>query len=110
MISDGCDESSWISCVSNGGLKTPSSKMIETVQKMELQFNKLHGDSLSKSRGVMQRLTDILIPEVSYLNIPNEVLKCLVRTRSFIRLNNLNNVLLYDKKPPKNKKLTKFIK
>lgn len=28
------------------------------------------------------------------INVPNEVILCLVRTRTFIRLNNLNKLLL----------------
>jgi len=43
-----------------GGLKIPSVTLMETVQIMEKEFQKLHGDNLSKLTGVMKYLTNIL--------------------------------------------------
>ncbi|KAF0706124.1 Uncharacterized protein FWK35_00033505, partial [Aphis craccivora] len=49
---------------------------------METHFKNLHGDGLSKISGVMSYLTNVLKPKIGYLNIPDEVLECLVRTRT----------------------------
>lgn len=81
---------------------------METVKTLEIEFKKLHKDNISKITNVMKYLTDILWSKVFSQNIPKDVIQCLVRTRTFIRLNNLNSALLYTKKPCKNKKLIKF--
>jgi len=99
---------SWITLNSRGGLKIPSDNLVDAVCVMETHFKNLHGDGLSKISGVMSYLTNVLKPKIGYLNIPDEVLECLVRTRTFIRLNNLNATILYGKKPCKNNKLKKF--
>lgn len=108
LINTDGDDSSWIEHISRGGLKIPSKQLMETVKILEIEFKKLHKDSISKITNVMKYLTDILWSKVSSQNIPKEVIQCLVRTRTFIRLNNLNSALLYTKKPCKNKKLIKF--
>lgn len=110
LINMNGDGSSWIEHISRGGLKVPSIELMETVETMEIEFRKLHGNHLSKITGVMKYLIDILLPKVSSKNIPKEVLQCLVRTRTFIRLNNLNSSLMFNKKQCKNRKLFKFCK
>ncbi|KAF0714208.1 Uncharacterized protein FWK35_00030575, partial [Aphis craccivora] len=70
LIDPNGDEFSWIEHVSRGGLKIPSVTLMETAQIMEKEFQKLHGDNLSKITGVMNYLTNILWLKVSSKNIP----------------------------------------
>jgi len=72
---------------------------------MEKLFIDLHGDHLSKEEGIMKKLTNSLMEKIklSTLHTPIEVVKCLVRTRTFIRLNKLNQIILNTKNIKKNK-------
>lgn len=57
---------------------------------LEKLFNNHHGkDDLNKEPKVMTKLSQSLMNEVQKenLNIPLKVIRCLVRTRTFIRLN-----------------------
>jgi len=101
----------WIRYLCRGGLTYPSSTLIKVANIMEKLFIDLHGNHLSKEEGIMKKLTNSLMEKIklSTLDIPVEVVKCLVRTRTFIRLNNLNQIILNTKNIKKNKiKLKKF--
>lgn len=102
------NKSSWIEFISKGNLTIPTAQLMECVKIIEIDFFKLHANHISNEQRIMKQLLDIVLPKVSFLNIPLEVIQCLIRTRSFIRLNNLNSTLLFSKKPVKNKKLQKF--
>lgn len=80
----------WIDFVSKGSLKTPSDNLFQAVQTMEKYFKNLHGNGLSNEKQIFKNLTNTLTPHIEHLNIPTEVVQCLVRTRTYIRLNNLN--------------------
>ena len=61
------------------------------------------------SVGVMKTVADELEKRIkNKINIPYEVLHCLVRTRTFIRLNNLNNELSNKVITTKRSKIKKF--
>ncbi|CAI6359887.1 unnamed protein product [Macrosiphum euphorbiae] len=60
---------------------------------MESDFKMLHGDKLSKSSGIMTTLSSMIKSNIQHLNLPQEVVMCMVRTRTFIRLNNMNREL-----------------
>lgn len=105
------NDENWIEYMSKGGLTYPSSQLIKVANIMEKLFIDLHGNHLSKEEGIMKKLTHSLIEKIklSALDIPVEVVQCLVRTRTFIRLNNLNQIILNTKNIRKNKiKLKKF--
>jgi len=72
---------------------------------MENLFIDLHGNHLSKEEGIMKKLTHSLVEKIklSALDILVEVVQCLVRTRTFIRLNNLNQIILNTRNIRKNK-------
>lgn len=84
----------WIKQLSKGNLKIPSEKIMNAMKIIEIAFIQFHGDNLVKTPWVMKTLTNIVLPKINYLNIPVEVVKCLVRTRTFIRMNNLNKIVL----------------
>lgn len=96
---------SWIDCVSRGGLKTPSDDLLTAMKLMETDFKMLHGDKLSKSSGIMTTLSSMIKSKIQHLNLPQEVVMCMVRTRTFIRLNNMNREM---KCGSLHKKLKKF--
>ncbi|KAL5235623.1 hypothetical protein ACI65C_003033 [Semiaphis heraclei] len=103
--------SCWTSCKSRGGLKLPSDNMMVAVKKLEVEFQKLHQDRINKNKNIMKTMTNLLMPHIENLSIPKEAIECLVRTRTFIRLNDLNNRTTeknYIKRQEKRKK-QKFI-
>lgn len=105
------NDENWIRYLSKGGLTYPSSQLIKVANIMEKLFIDLHGNHLSKEEGIMKKLTHCLMEKIklSTLDIPVEVVQCLVQTRTFIRLNNLNQILLNTKNIKKNKiQLKKF--
>lgn len=105
------ENSSWIDFVSKGNLKTPSDNLFQAIQIMETHFKNLHGDRLSNEKQIFKTLTNALTPHIEHLNIPTEVVQCLVRTRTYIRLNNLNRQILDQQFKSRDKtKIKKFIK
>ncbi|XP_029348427.1 uncharacterized protein LOC115034961 [Acyrthosiphon pisum] len=81
----------WTNHLSKGNLKIPSENLFKAVLQLERDFNNFHGDTLSKKPQVFKNLYKIVAPKIQLLNIPDEVILCLIRTRTYIRLNNLNN-------------------
>lgn len=101
---------SWIKTISKGHLLTPSVELLLAAKYMEVEFQKLHGTSINKDKKIMDRLFKIVQQKH---NIPDEVIKCLVRTRTFIRFNTLNKKIeaksINAPKITKNNKIKKFI-
>lgn len=60
---------------------------------MEKDFNVFHGDGLAKSPYVFKTLFNIISPKIDDLDIPEEVILCLIRIQTYIHLNNLNKDL-----------------
>lgn len=82
--------------ISRGQLKMPSQNLMRAMKQLEIYFTSLHGDNLSKAPTIFTSLTNKLLSHENY-NIPKEVVECLVRTRTYIRQNNLNNQLICQK-------------
>jgi len=107
--------SSWIQHVSRGNLTTPSPILFNCALTLEKLFNNFHGKcSLNKQPKVMTRLSNSLMNEIKKekLDIPFKVVHCLVRTRTFIRLNYLNKLICSSatvKKNENSRKLKKFV-
>jgi len=61
--------------------------------------------------GVITKVANDVLEQLNILkiSIPNEVVQCLVRTRTFIRLNNLNKIIRDKVLQTKRNKLRKFI-
>ncbi|KAL5246276.1 hypothetical protein ACI65C_013684 [Semiaphis heraclei] len=88
------DTDSWINYVSKGNLSIPSRTLVNMAYKLEPMFKKLHGEGLSNKQYIIKELSTKL--EKIFKDMPPEVISCLVRTRTFIRMNKLNNELLYN--------------
>lgn len=74
---------------------------------MEDEFQKLHGNNINRSSNIMEQLFNTV---KQLHSLPDEVIKCLVRTRTFIRFNALNKAIEDDM--PKNitkNKIRKFM-
>jgi len=69
----------------------PSDSMVVAVRKLEIEFQKLHQESISKNKNIMKNMTTLLMSYIEDLCIPKDAVERLVRTRTFIRLNYLNN-------------------
>jgi len=79
---------------------------------LEDLFNKFHGNGLSKEPKIIKTVTEILLKrDENHANMPFKVAECLVRTRTFIRMNYLNKKILElatKNKNEKQRKLKKF--
>ncbi|KAE9526253.1 hypothetical protein AGLY_013884 [Aphis glycines] len=105
------ENSNWIDFVSKGNLKTPSDNLFQAIQIMETHFKNLHGDHLSNEKQIFKTLTNALTPHIEHINISTEVVQCLVQTRTYIRLNNLNRQIIDQQFKSRDKtKIKKFIK
>lgn len=77
---------------------------------LEQEFILMHGtNSLNKESRIMQKLIKIILNKSTYYNIPSEVITCLVRTRTFMRINYMNRVILDKVMINKRNKFKKFI-
>ena len=86
----------WLQCISRGNLIRPSSLWVHTVCKLETSFIDFHGEALNKCENVMTTLTNM--QKEKFRNIHPFVLKCFVRTRTFIRIKALNKRRQADKR------------
>jgi len=84
---------SWIKHLSKGNLTIPSKALVNAAHVLEPMFIELHGDALSNRPNIIKQLSKKL--EIKCPNLPLEVLPCLVRTRTFIRMNKINNQILH---------------
>lgn len=92
----------YISILSRGGLLYPSDQMLKVAYVMESEFNAFHGDSLKKEKLIFKTVAENVKKTIDI--IPFEVLLCLVRTRTYIRLRNLNRVIFQKSLQQKKKK------
>ena len=97
------------SIISEGNLLEPSIDMIKCGMFIEMVFREYHGTNINKEPGIMDKvLNKVLLLYKNKCNIPYDVVHCMVRTRTFIRLNHLNkkiqeNQTIKDKKSKLNK-------
>lgn len=91
----------YISILSRGGLLYPSDQLLEVAYVMESEFNAFHGDSLKTETFIFKTVAKNVQKKID--KIPFEVLLCLVRTRTYIRLRNLNRAI-FQKSLERNKK------
>ena len=96
------DNSDWLHAISDGHLLYPSESLIKTANIINKEFINFHGsESLRNNTFIFQRLPKLVKPKISKAyNISDDVIKCLIRTRSYIRLRQMQK----KKKIGKNKK------
>jgi hypothetical protein len=82
--------------MSKRGLTYPSRQLIDVANMLDKLFIDLHWNHPSKEEGIMRKLTHTLIEKIklTMLDVLIKVVQYLVQTRTFIRLNNLNWIIL----------------
>lgn len=78
----------WLQAISRGYLMKPTDWFMESVLKMEKEFQTFHGDFIDNGPKVFTRLINII--NAKYPGMANFAVTCYVRTRTFIRMKNLN--------------------
>lgn len=103
MSKDGLN-CNWTEYVSEGNLLEPLD-MIQCGRFIEMVFREYHGTKgINKEPGIMDKVSNkVTLLLKNRYNIPKDVLHCMVRTRTFIRLNHLNKII-QEKQTIKNKK------
>lgn len=76
--------------ISRGSLLHPNAELWEVAQVLESEFYKMHGISLSKDKQIFHDLAHRTIARLQNTSVPLEVILCLSRTRTYIRLRDLN--------------------
>ncbi|KYN06567.1 hypothetical protein ALC62_02484, partial [Cyphomyrmex costatus] len=79
----------WISCISRGNCILPSNDFMEAAKIMEAEFQLFHGNFFCMKDKIFDKLTAKVCLKIKY-KFPTEVIACLVRTRLYIKLRNIN--------------------
>lgn len=99
----------FINIISKGGLMYPSEELFQAARYMETEFIKYHGlNYLQKKKGIFTHVAK-QVQLHNNNNIPFEVLHCLVRTRTYIRLRLINKKISDDNKRRKEDRKRKHI-
>lgn len=93
-----------VSILSRGGLMYSSKTFMNASHIIEKEFNKFHGCGLSKEKNIFQKVAETVYNSVN--GIPLNVILRLVRTRTYLRLRNMNKELFIELLS-RNKKKTK---
>lgn len=87
----------WILHVTKGHLKYPSEKLLKAAQIMNEEFERYHGRTFAKDEKIFDTLATKTNENLSE-KLDMKVLLCLVRTRTYIRLRQLNGHLFAERK------------
>ncbi|KAL3277223.1 hypothetical protein HHI36_012573 [Cryptolaemus montrouzieri] len=98
----------WIEFFSREGLLTPSGELLEAARILDAEIYTMHGTTLSKEKHIFRKLAEKTMLKLSS-SVPYEVVLCLSRTRTYIRLRDMNKKISFQNFQAKmNKKLSKF--
>lgn len=97
----------WLQFISRGKCIYPSEQWLQTARIVNTEFEKFHGTTLRKEKWIFQTLQDLISSKL-HTDIPKEVILCLIRTRTYIRVNKMNRALV-EKVRKRKKKMVKFI-
>ncbi|EFN86250.1 hypothetical protein EAI_07388 [Harpegnathos saltator] len=97
----------WVSFIFRGNCIYPSEDFQEASNIMEREFKLFHSDTFNKEAFIFDRLTDIVCNKTNN-NFAREVVACLVRTRTYIRLRKINKEITNKNILRKNRKLYKI--
>nr|CAH7759845.1 unnamed protein product [Callosobruchus chinensis] len=104
-------EPDWLQTISRGSLLYPNEEMWKATLALESSFHSMHGSSLSKETKIFQKLTQNTFSQLEDSTIPFEVILCLSRTRTYIRLREMNKKISFSNCQRKlDKKMSKFVK
>jgi hypothetical protein len=98
----------WIQYISRGFLLYPSKQLIAATEVLDSVFNDIHKNSLSKDKFIFDTVTDRTLEKLED-KLPREVIHCLARTRTYIRLREINTKISFDNcKKRLDRKMKKF--
>jgi len=80
----------WLSYISKGNCIYSSKELQAAATLMNEEFVKFHGNTFNSENLIFDKLTTIICKKVS---LPETVIACLVRTRTYIRLRHINNFI-----------------
>jgi hypothetical protein len=95
----------WISKLSQGGLMKPSQDFLSLIRSFEEEFERFHSGKLAKRKKVISSFIQLL--HQKYPETPLPIIKKFARTRSFIRMKELNKKLTEFSFRQRNKAKTK---
>lgn len=64
--------------------------LLNIAKVLEASFIEFHGESMNKQPGVITKLKKIMQDKIPHNIIPEEVLACMIRTRTYIRIREMN--------------------
>ena len=82
----------WLAAISRGGLIQPRPEFVETIRRMEVDFDIFHKGphSLDHGKGVIKRMHKVLCDKYSEEEAPRAVILKYVRFKTFVRLKHMN--------------------
>ncbi|KYN13187.1 hypothetical protein ALC57_14631, partial [Trachymyrmex cornetzi] len=83
----------WLHFISKGNLMYPSDELLKIAKIMDIEFCNFHGNTFSSGDGIFDKVTNIVFKK-SDCKLPREVVTCLVRTRTYFRLRNINKSIM----------------
>lgn len=84
----GVSSKSWIDSMSYGGLTKPSEELLQWVEKLEKEFDTIHGNEFGERSNVMKDLISTLASVCQH--VPLEVIKLYSKFRIYARCRFLN--------------------
>lgn len=100
----------WIQFISRGGLLEPSEEMVRIATHINQEFLNFHQDDLRTEKFIFTKLLQIVRATI-HTSIPDEVILCLIRTRTYMRVRALNIKIMLKNREQKQKRkapLNKF--
>ena len=104
----GQDSSVWITALSRGGLTKPSNKFLSILKNFEDIFDVFHGSTINPCQNVITSLIKLI--QSKHPEVPLSVVKKYSRTRTFIRIKNLNRKINQEAFRKRNEKQLKQFK
>ncbi|OXU21237.1 hypothetical protein TSAR_009035 [Trichomalopsis sarcophagae] len=87
------DPTHWICHISRGSLIYPLDELLSSARILEKDFKSFHKDSLSDTNLIFVKVASLVKRKIDdQFHIPDEAFLCLVRTRTYIRLRELNKI------------------
>lgn len=87
----------------------PLLDLLKAAHIMNTEFSKYHGSKLRKDKFIFEKLADKIEIALKPIELPREVLLCLIRTRTYLRARAINRTIAVENRfQNKKKKLIKF--
>ncbi|KYN06197.1 hypothetical protein ALC62_02859, partial [Cyphomyrmex costatus] len=105
MISSSDD---WLSCISRENCIYPTAEFLKTAEVTDAEFHKFHGNFFNLESKIFDKLSTIVCTKLQN-TFPPEVIACLVRTRTYIRIRNINKKIAINNNQKKLKHICNIV-